>query len=149
MTTYRIEIKTKTGYDLHSKTTDRKSAMRKSQDLAAAGYDGRIVTAKGHVTQEWAMVGCKCNDDPEKTMRTIRLFGGDLGREEIKVRCDLVQASAPIQIDYCEGSGWQSTQYQCADVSHRVEGMADKAKLLAARAVEMPSEEFSCDWEEV
>lgn len=82
-------------------------------------------------------------------MTTIKLFGGDLGNETMLVRCNLSEASSPIQVDYCEGSGWDSTQYQCADARHRKGELADIGKVLAARAVEMSFDEFDCEWEQV
>jgi hypothetical protein len=82
-------------------------------------------------------------------MTTIRLSGGDLGSESMLVRCNLVEASAPVDVDYCEGSGWQPTQWQCANCCHRTSGLAEIAKRLAAAAVELPENEFDCEWEEV
>lgn len=77
-------------------------------------------------------------------MTTINLSGGDLGSETMMVRCDLTQASAPIEIDYCEGHGWAPTQYQCADTRHTVSGLIRLGKTLAAAAVEM-GDDFDCD----
>lgn len=84
-------------------------------------------------------------------MTTIRLFDGDLSGHEIKVRCDLTQAAAPIQVDYCNrpDQNWDATQYQCADCRHRMEELAEIGMVLAARAVEMRSEDFHCEWEEI
>lgn len=80
---------------------------------------------------------------------TIKLFGGDLGGETMLVRCNLTEASAPVEVDYCEGSGWQGCQYQCADTRHRTGGLADIGKILAARAVEMTVDEFDCEADEI
>lgn len=84
-------------------------------------------------------------------MTTIKLFGGDLGSEIMLVRCNLVEASSPVQVDYQndDGEGWVGTQYQCADCRHRDSELIKIGKSLAARAVEVPCEEFDCDWEEV
>lgn len=82
-------------------------------------------------------------------MTTIKLSDGDLGNETMLVRCNLVEASSPVEVDYCEGSGWQATQYQCAETRHRPSGLAAIGKILAARAVEVPVDEFACEWEEV
>ena len=79
-------------------------------------------------------------------MTTIRLFGGDLGSEICRVKCDLTQAAAPVLADYDNGEGWVSTQYQCADASHSPEGLAGLGTELAARACEMPADEFDCEW---
>jgi hypothetical protein len=84
-------------------------------------------------------------------MRTIKLTGGDLGDEVIRVRCDLTQASAPVEVDYCvdPGEHWEGTQFQCADCRHRASELADIGLTLAAQALEMPRDEFDCEWEEV
>lgn len=55
MTTYKIQIKTPTGHATHDTKSTLSAANRVSQDLAAAGYDGRIVTDKGRVSQEWTI----------------------------------------------------------------------------------------------
>lgn len=82
-------------------------------------------------------------------MTTIKLFGGDLGSEAMYVRCDLTQASAPVQVDYDNGDGFVATQYQCADVRHQSRRLADLGKTLAAGACEMAIWDFACDAEEV
>lgn len=82
-------------------------------------------------------------------MTTIEITGGDLGSEKIRVRCDLTQASAPVQVDYDNGEGWLPTQYQCADCSHRASGLAEIGMELAAQAVEIPVDEFSAEWREI
>ena len=82
-------------------------------------------------------------------MTTIKFFDGDFGSEEMMVRCNLAQASAPVEVDYCTGDGWQQTQYQCADARHTTRGLIAIGKLLAAQALEMPTEEFSCELEEL
>lgn len=83
------------------------------------------------------------------TGRTIRLFDGDLGNEVMLVRCNLTEASSPVEVDYCEGDGWQGTQYQCADARHYLSGLIEIAKRLAARAVEVPEDEFDCEYTEI
>lgn len=80
-------------------------------------------------------------------MTTIKLSGGDLGSETMYVRCNLSEASAPIMADYDNGDGYVSTQYQCADTSHRTNGLVEIGKTLAARAVEIPESEFECESE--
>ena len=82
-------------------------------------------------------------------MTTIRFFDGDLGSEEMLVRCNLAEASAPVEVDYCTGEGWESTQYQCADARHRTTGLVEIGEILAAQAVEMSNDDFSCENEEV
>lgn len=85
-------------------------------------------------------------DDPYP-FTTIKLTGGDLGREKMMVRCRLANASSPVEVDYCDGDGWVCCQYQCADARHSKAGLIELGKELAARAVEMPTDEFDCDAE--
>lgn len=82
-------------------------------------------------------------------MTTIKLSGGNLGSETMMVRCNLAQASAPVQVDYEMGNGWEGTQYQCADASHRTDRLIEIAKGLAAHAVETPEADFTCEAEEI
>ena len=82
-------------------------------------------------------------------MRTIKLSGGDMGNETMMVRCNLSEASAPVEVDYCEGFGWQPTQWQCSHCAHRVRGLIEIGKQLAAQAMEMPEDGFACNAEEV
>lgn len=55
MTTYLVQIKTKSGYETNTKTTSKREAVRRSQDLASCGFDGRIVTEKGYESQRWTV----------------------------------------------------------------------------------------------
>lgn len=81
---------------------------------------------------------------------TIKLSGGDLGSDEMYVRCDLTQAASPVQVQYrTDGDAWDGTQYQCADARHRDSGLAEIGRKLAAAAVEMPYDDFDCEWEVV
>ena len=66
-------------------------------------------------------------------MTTVTL---DLGAETMRVRCDLTQANAPVQVQYRPADGWDSTPYQCADTRHTDEGLIDIALALASRATE-------------
>lgn len=79
-------------------------------------------------------------------MRTIKLTGGDLGSEESLYRCDLAQAAAPVEYLDKEGE-WHSTQYQCADCRHYVEGLIAIAKQLEAGFNERSEDDFDCDGE--
>ncbi len=76
-------------------------------------------------------------------MATVRVSGGDMGSEEILVRCDLRNASATVEVDYRNGEGWQPTQYQCADCRHTVDGLEAIARSIAASAVEIPLQRFT------
>lgn len=81
-------------------------------------------------------------------MTTYKLFGGDLGSEKMFVRCDLSQAADAVQVNYDEGSGWESTQYQCADCRHTDAGLIRIGKILAADAIQVDCEAFACEVEE-
>ena len=67
-------------------------------------------------------------------MTTITLTGGCLGDEALRVRCDLRQASSPVEVCY-HGDQWDVTQYQCADAQHTVRGLTKIARELAAEAM--------------
>lgn len=86
-------------------------------------------------------------------MTVVRLSGGDLGSEQMLVRCNLSEASWPVEVNYCtgdeDGDGWESTQYQCADARHRLSGLIEIGEVLAAAAVEVAPSEFSCESSEV
>lgn len=84
-------------------------------------------------------------------MTIIEIYGGDMCGEKIRVRCNLTEASAPVQVDWCndDGEGWCPTQYQCADASHRTSGLADIGMELAARAMEIAEDEFAAKWREI
>jgi hypothetical protein len=47
------------------------------------------------------------------------------------------------------GQHWESTQFQCADCRHYTSGLIEVGKQLAAQAVEMREDEFSCEAEEI
>lgn len=54
MTTYLVQIKSGDNeYETVLRTSSRSKAFRTSYELAQETHDGRIVTEKGHVSQEW------------------------------------------------------------------------------------------------
>ena len=64
-------------------------------------------------------------------------------KESLLVRCDLSQAAAPVQVDYLvEDCGWDSTQYQCADARHTINGLAEIGRKLLCRALEEDMDDF-------
>lgn len=77
---------------------------------------------------------------------TIKLSGGILGGETMLVRCQLANAAAPVEVDYCMGEGWGPTQYQAGDARHTTSGLAKIGIELAESAVQ---EQGTCDWSEV
>jgi hypothetical protein len=53
MTTYLVQIKRDGGYETALKTSSRRKALTTGYDLAREMYDGRVITEKGYVSQEW------------------------------------------------------------------------------------------------
>jgi hypothetical protein len=84
-------------------------------------------------------------------MTTIKLLNGDMGSEVMLVRCNLAQASAPVEVDYCNdgprqhGNNYEHTQYQCADTRHTRNGLVKIAKQIAAQAMEANTDDFDCE----
>ena len=76
----------------------------------------------------------------------IKLLAGSMGLDVAFFRCDLSQASSPVE-HYSDSSGWDATQYQCADCKHRDSGLAEIAMRLAATYCE--DSDFDCEWEVV
>ena len=68
-------------------------------------------------------------------MTTIQLTAGCLGHDTMRVRCDLSQAAAPVQVQWNPGEEYQGTQYQCADAHHCANGLAAVGKMLAKQAM--------------
>lgn len=67
---------------------------------------------------------------------TIKLSGGSFGGEYLLVRCDLAQASSPIETS-SDGKEWSGTQYQCADARHTRGGLTSIGRKLAAEQCEV------------
>ncbi len=84
-------------------------------------------------------------------MTTIKLSGGSFGDHKMLVRCNLAQASAGVQVNYCNerDSEFEGTQFQCADARHTTVGLIRLGRILAAEALEVPIDEFQCESEEV
>lgn len=79
-------------------------------------------------------------------MTTLRLFNGDFGGDEMIVRCNLSEASAPVEWHTGDGE-WVPSQYQAADCRHTEAGLARIGKEIAA--VQLESATVDCDWEAV
>lgn len=76
----------------------------------------------------------------------LRLFGGDLGNSEARIRCNLAEASTIVEVDWCEGEGWQETQYNCDLVGRTVEGLVALAEGICGESI--PSDEREgVNWE--
>ena len=80
-------------------------------------------------------------------MTTIKLFGGDLGRDSMLVRANLCEASSQVQINH--GEGWRGTRYQTAITRHRTEGLVDIGVMLAAEELDIDVDDFGCEWVEI
>lgn len=82
-------------------------------------------------------------------MTTIKFFGGDLGNEVMMVRCDLTQASSPVEVDYCNdnknGDGWESTPMQCADMIHSYSRLVAYGERLVAQAIQVNEDTVKCN----
>jgi hypothetical protein len=126
---------------IDSDTTEIDCATENDGSIDVWAYDPEATDG----SMIWRL--CVTLNEPDAKQTTIRLSGGDLGSEQMMVRCNLSDASAPVEVDYCEGEGWQGTEWQCANTSHRTSGLIDIAKQLAAAAVLIPEEEFECDAE--
>ena len=79
-------------------------------------------------------------------MATIKLFDGDFGSDVMILRCDLSQASSPVEW-HSGDEEWQHSQFQCADCRHSEDGLFEIGKQIAAVALEIPT--VDCEWEEV
>lgn len=75
----------------------------------------------------------------------IRVRGEGVG-EFLKVRCNLSDASSPVEVNYLEGSGWESTQYQCWNTRHTPEGLAALGEQLLCEALQ--DDEVETVWNE-
>lgn len=82
-------------------------------------------------------------------MTTLKFFGGDLGNNVMMVRCDLSQASSPVEVDYCNdsknGDGWGSTPMQCADMRHSYSRLVAYGQRLVAQALQVDEDVIECN----
>lgn len=85
-------------------------------------------------------------DNPEYTV--LKLSGGSLGSDRVKIRGQLSVSEGRIDVDYCEGNGWESTGHSCYEVRNAAQ-LAALGRELAADAIQMDRAAFSCDWTEV
>ena len=68
----------------------------------------------------------------------IKLWGGVLGPDVLRVRCDLARAESPVEVDYGTGDGWGPSPFQCADVRHTAHELAALGQRLAFEAEQVP-----------
>lgn len=83
------------------------------------------------------------------SMRVIKFYEGSLGDIEAYFRCDMTQASSQLQQWDEEQEAWVDTQFQAAETRHTVSGMISCCDSLMAQALEIPSDEFTCEHAEV
>jgi hypothetical protein len=77
----------------------------------------------------------------------IKFTEGSLGNDISFFRCNLSQASAPLQHWDSDSKAWVSTQYQCADCRHQISGMVELCHDVMADWLSEPRDEFQCDYE--
>lgn len=67
------------------------------------------------------------------------------GDDRLLVRANLLQASAQIEINCCDGEGWTPTQHQSANARCSYDGLVEIAHLIAAEIACTPPDDFACD----
>ena len=80
-------------------------------------------------------------------MTTIRLTGGVLGDDKMLIRCNLSEASSPVEVSRDDGETWHGTQYQCADARHRDDELADLGIDIAESVPGVGTAETIYEWE--
>ena len=75
---------------------------------------------------------------------TLYLSGRDLCDEAMLVRTDLADPTSPIEVNHCDGEGWQLSGHQSAVAMGQRGKLQQIALLLAAEACGL-DEEFHCD----
>lgn len=78
-------------------------------------------------------------------MTTVIKF--ECGSDELYVRCNLVEASAPVVWCPDTDGDWESTQYQCADCRHSIDGLAEIGLEIAREAWALTEDDDDPDWE--
>lgn len=76
-------------------------------------------------------------------MTTIKVTAKGI-KESLKVRCNLSEASSPVQVDCLTGKGWESTQYQCGSTRHTPKGLAGLGEQLLEEALQ--DDGIECEW---
>ena len=66
--------------------------------------------------------------------------------DSLLVRCNLSQASSPIEVRYEKSGEWESTQYQCGETRHTSQGLAEIGASLMADAIGEVKEDMEWDW---
>jgi hypothetical protein len=80
-------------------------------------------------------------------MTTIRLTGGVLGEDSMLIRCDLTEASSPVEVSHDSGATWHVTQYQCADARHSNDELTDLGIAVAQSIPGVGSADTIYEWE--
>jgi hypothetical protein len=79
----------------------------------------------------------------------LKFFAGDLGDIKAFFRCNLSEASAPLQRWDEILEQWVGTQFQCADAKHTTKGMVGLCGVIIAGDLELSGDEIEYEWEEV
>jgi hypothetical protein len=74
-------------------------------------------------------------------MTTLKLTSNAVS-ESMLIRCNLSEASSPVEVDYLVGEGWTHTQYQAANIRHRLNGLAEIGRELLADAIQCDAGEL-------
>jgi hypothetical protein len=70
--------------------------------------------------------------------------------ESLLVRCDLALAAAPVEVNYLvDDCGWESTQFQCADAHHTINGLAAIGRQLLSGALHDINDGLKTEYEVV
>ncbi len=64
--------------------------------------------------------------------------------ESLLVRCSLLNASSPVQVNYLAGGGWEPTQYQCGQARHTPKGLAALGEQLLEEALQ--EKDLDCNY---
>lgn len=56
-------------------------------------------------------------------MTTLKITSRNVS-ESLLVRCNLAEASNPVEVDYQTGNGWSQTRWTAADMRHRTDELA-------------------------
>lgn len=79
-------------------------------------------------------------------MPTIQVTAKGIN-ESLKVRCNLNDAASSVEVDYMQGRGWTSTQYQCGNTRHTWKGLAALGENLLSEALQ--ESEIKYEWQVV
>jgi hypothetical protein len=82
-------------------------------------------------------------------MKTIKFFGGSLGDTIAYYRCNLTDASSPIEYWDYGLERWIGTQYHSTNARHRTDGMIELCNQLIAWELGIDLDDLECEHEVV